>query len=217
MTDIRTIDIDEGLDALRSELTYTLLRLKANETTRDLAAPFEALLARWPAIRDGQLAAWDAEDAADVAIANADDAMDDATALVARDLLAIYQTYEHEQMKRFFGNDTPSAIQRLGVESQASRTAGWGPSLRTQGRTAAADAIEAAQAQASAAVAQRIAAAGARADHRVRVIQALFDDANALRRSTFGTLVTRGASANRPASWAARPFRRGRRRRPTPE
>jgi hypothetical protein len=69
-----------------------------------------------------------------------------------------------------------------------------------------------------AALDQRVAAGGARADHRVRVIQGYFDDANALRRSTFGGLVTYAAAHGLPPTWAQRPFRKGRTRRAkTPE
>ena len=89
MADIRTIDIDEGLETARRELKFTLRRLRRRESTRAFVAAFEALLARWPALRDAQLARWDAEDDADVDVADADDDLDDAVALTQKALLEV--------------------------------------------------------------------------------------------------------------------------------
>ena len=88
---------------------------------------------------------------------------------------------------------------------------GWSASLTTMGAgpAAAAAAIDAAFALGRAALAARVAAAGARADHRARDIQTFVDDVNALRRSTFGALVTYAAEQRVPSDWPSRFFRRG--------
>lgn len=213
MSDIRTIDINEGLDVLRSELKYTELRLLSRDETRPYAAAFTALLERWPAVRAGQLAAWDAEDAADVAVANADDDNDDAVLAVDAAILADGHPKGSATHARYLGTDTVKGVQKLGLESQLGRTADWAASLRSAGSPnmgRAADTVAAAQTAGQAALAQRVTAAGARADQRVRVIQAFFDDANALRQSTYGGLLTYAAANHKPVGWARRPFRKGR-------
>ncbi len=213
MTDIRSIDINEGLDALRSELKYTELRLLSRDATRSYAAAFTTLLARWSSVRDGQLAAWDGEDAADVAVANADDDLDDAMPATDAAILADGHPKGSATHARYLGTDTVKAVQRLGLESQIARTADWPASLRSAGSpnmAAAADAVAAAQTAGQAALTLRVTAAGARADQRVRVIQAYFDDANALRLSTYGGLLSYAVANHMAADWARRPFRKGR-------
>ena len=214
MADIRQVDIDEGLDALRSELKYTELRLLSREATRAFAAPFTALLDRWPAVRDWQLAAWDAEDAADVAVANADDDLDDLVPRVEAAAVRFYGAKDSPGVKRYMGEDTSKSIQRLGLESQLGRTADWAASLGTleSGAGSISERMAAVHVAGHAALAQRVAAGGARADHRLRVIQTYFDDANALRISTYGALLSYAAEHGLATDWARRPFRRGRRR-----
>ena len=186
MADIRTLDIDDGLEQLRSELKHTTRRLQRREVTRPFVAAFTTLLDRWPALRDGQLARWDAEDDAGVDVADADDDLDDAIVLVERALLQVLAGKDHPQYKRYFGDETPKSVQRLGLETQIARVADWPASLRTMGSTLTApvDSLEAALTAGRAALAARVTAGGARADHRSRDIQGFVDDANALRRST---------------------------------
>jgi hypothetical protein len=215
MTDIRTLEDDDGLEAIRADLKYSERRLSRREATRSYAAAFTTLLGRWSALRDAQLARWDAEDDADVAVADADDDLDDAITAVDKALLAHLAGKEHPQYVRYFGDDTVKGVQRLGLETQIARVEGWSASLRTMGDAPAraADALDAAITAGRAALAARVAAAAARADHRSRDVQSFVDDANALRRSTYGALVAHAAQNGLGTSWPNRFFRRGKRRR----
>lgn len=218
MTDIRTIDIDDGLDRARRELTFTIRRLRKREVTRAFVPAFEALLSRWPALRDGQLARWDAEDDAEVDVEDEDDDLDDAVAELSRELLTRLSGPTHPQYVVYFGDDTAKMVQRLGLETEIARVAPWPESLRPIGGTvdAAGQKIAACVVAGRAALEGRARAAQARADFRARDIQTFIDDLNALRRSTFGALVTHAAQSGLPTRWPNRFFRRGRPRRPRP-
>ena len=215
MTDIRTLDLDDGLDSARVELKYSRRRLQKRDVTRPYVAAFDALLARWPASRDGQLAHWDAEDDADVDVADVDDDLDDAMRDLDLALLTRVVSRDHPQYKHYFGDDTVNAVQRLGLEAQIARVEGWPESLRAIGGTveAAGVRIAAIVTAGRAALTARVRAAQARADYRAREMQTFVDDMNALRRSTFGALVAYAALNSLPASWPNRFFRRGRPRR----
>jgi hypothetical protein len=53
---------------------------------------------------------------------------------------------------------------------------------------------------------ERVAAAAARANHRVNAIRGFFDEANALRLTTFAQLLTLSASTGKSKSWPKRFF-----------
>jgi hypothetical protein len=211
MADIRTLSYeDEGLDALRSELRYTERRLTSRAETAALAAPFQALIARWAGIRDQQLALWDAEDDADVAVGNLDDDADDLVPPVSHALLHVLGSTSHPQYERVFGKDTPSTIQGLGLESQIARMADWPASLRTISPETAplGERVQGILTAGRVALDGRVASAAARADYRVGAIRGLFEEANAARLIAYGQLLGLAASTGKPKTWATRFFRK---------
>jgi hypothetical protein len=209
MADIRTLSHEsESLETAREELRYSERRLAARPETAALAVPFTTLLARWPGIRDAQLAHWDAEANADVAVANLDDDADDLVEDLSRFLINLFKGREHPQYKRIFGDDAPSGVQALGLESQRARMADWPAALREASPETApfADRIQTVLDAGRVALDERVAAAAARANHRVNAIRGFFDEANALRLTTFAQLLTLSASTGKSKSWPKRFF-----------
>lgn len=211
MADIRTLDSGTSLLNLRSEILFTKLRLEADERTNAHAAAFAGMLERFGPLSAGQLLKWDGEDAADVAVAVADDRLDDAVDQVeVRVRVSIDKN--HPQYARFFAGQTVKAIQRMGLESEIGRVEGWPASLAEMGPLAseAGTTLAAAIAAGRAALASRVSAAAARADHRASEIERFVDDLNALRRSTLGALMTSAAADGLSPSWPYRFFRKSR-------
>lgn len=214
MADIRTLSYEsEGLETLRSELRYTERRLLARPETAPLAEPFQALVARWPEIRDAQVGHWDAEDDADVAVANYDDDADDLILPISNALLNALGRTTHPLYERVFGDDTPSTITGLGLESQLLRMADWPTSLRAASPDLEAHAVlvQNVLVGGRAAIEARAAANAARADHRVTDVRAFFDEVNGTRLTAYGRLLGIAASADKGKTWATRFFRKGRR------
>ncbi|MCC6875152.1 MAG: hypothetical protein IT378_12665 [Sandaracinaceae bacterium] len=219
MADILTLFPDDGLETLRSHLVYTKVRLAQREATRPFVAAHDELLGRWSALHAGQLAAWDAEDEADARVAAADDELDDRTNELHADLLRTFGK-EHPTYQRYMGGDSRSALVRMGLATQLDRIEGWPASLRSLGGAlpAHADPLQQLVTDGRAALAARVAAASARADHRVGAYLAYVEDVNAVRRSTYGALVQYAADHQLPSDWARRFFRKQRRRpKPRPE
>ena len=215
MADIRTLSVDvDTLETLRSELRYTERRLLARSETAALALPFQGLTLRWAVIRDSQVAHWDAEDDADVSVSNSDDDADDLIHPVSYKLLSVLGGSDHPVYARILGSDAPSAIQGLGLESQVKRMADWPQSLRTASPelSGLAEQVEAVLTAGKAALDERSAAASARADFRVNELRAFFEEVNGVRLTTFGQLLGIGASTGKPKNWAARFFRKGRKK-----
>lgn len=207
MSDIVTLEADDGLDSIRSELVYTKTRLELREPTRALAVPFTALLTRWTLVRDGQLAMWDGEDAADANVAAFDDELDDRVKLIVGDLTHVFGK-DHPTFKRYMGGDTKTSIVRLGLGSEIERISSWPDSMRGVPPLAShPDALETLITDGTAALEERVRASSARADHRVREILPFVDDANALRRSTYYTLGTYAVEHSLPSTWPKRFFR----------
>ena len=217
MADIRTLSPDdEGLDTLRSELRYTERRLLARAETAALAEPFQGLVVRWSGVRDAQLAHWDAEDDADVAVGNLDDDADDLVLPISHKLLGVFGSTDHPMYVRVFGSDTPSTIQGLGLESQIKRMAEWPATLRAANPelTALADQVQVILTAGRTALDGRVAAASARADYRVTAIRAFYEEVNGIRLTAYGQLLGIAASTGKPKTWAARFFRKGKKRKP---
>lgn len=218
MADIRTLSYEsEGLETLRSELRYTERRFLARPETAPLAEPFQGLVARWPTLRDTQVAHWDAEDDADVAVGNFDDDADDLILPISHSLLHVLGRTNHPIYERIFGSDTPSTIQGLGLESQLLRMAEWPATLRAAGTEleAHADLVQNVLVGGRAAIEARVAANAARADHRVTEIRAFFDEVNGTRLTAYGQLLGIAASNGKPKTWATRFFRKGKKRKAT--
>ncbi|MBZ0116500.1 MAG: hypothetical protein K8H88_05890 [Sandaracinaceae bacterium] len=213
MADILTLSADDGLDALRSHLVYSKVRLARGEATRAFVAPFDELIARWGAIHAGQLAAWDAEDEADAHVAAVDGDLDDRTTEFVADLARILGK-DHPTYQRYLGGDTRSAIVRMGLATQLARLADWPASIRgmVAGLAVHAEPFQALVTEGQAALAARVSAASSRADFRVRALYEYVDDVNAVRRSTYGALVQHAAESRLPSDWAGRFFRKSRRR-----
>lgn len=207
MSDILTLDADDGLDSIRSEIIYTKTRLEVREHTRVFVPPFEALLTRWTLVRDGQLAMWDAETAADALVAAADDDLDDRTGLIVEDVTRSYPKTDPVR-QRFLGKDNKSGIVRMGLATQITRLEGWPDSLRATAPLAPhADPLVGLLTEGREALAVRVRANSARADHRVSEIIAFVDDVNGVRRGTYHGLGEYAVENKLPASYPKRFFR----------
>lgn len=207
MSDILTLEADDGLDSIRSEIIFTKSRLEVREHTRIFVPPFEALLTRWTLVRAGQLAMWDAETRADALVAAADDDLDDRTGLIIEDVTRSYEKKDPVR-QRFLGKDTKSGIVRMGLATQITRLEGWPDSLRaTAPLVAHADPLVGLLAEGRDALAARVRANSARADHRVSEIIAFVDDVNGVRRSTYYGLGDYAVENKLPASYPKRFFR----------
>jgi len=108
---------------------------------------------------------------------------------------------------RYF-SDTPSAIIRLGLESETARVRGWVDSLCREPEAslqALGARLRKAIEGADQVLERRRKAGAARSDHRVREIASLVDDVNSARRSLYGTLDEEG-SRQSPAARLGRPL-----------
>lgn len=210
MADIRTLSYEaESLDTLRVELRYTERRLAARPETAALALPFHEILARWPGIRDQQHALWDAEEDANVLISNTDDDADDFVDNTSRALLHHLGSKEHPLYQRLFGALSPSELQALSLEPQRAKMADWPSTLRLMPAEMgpAADQAQALLDAGRTALDARVAANVARAGYRITTIRGFFEEANALRLTTFAQLLQQSAMAKRPKNWPKRFFK----------
>lgn len=208
----RILPHDIALDELWSELLYSEVRAASNAHAQDLAPHFAGLVKRTEETLLGQRKAWRAEIGAQAAVDAADDALDDNVGALASSLLRVAQ--EDRGSPRFvrYFPKAPSAVVRLGLESELDRVRGWPDSLKGEAEKelkALAKPFAQNVTDGETALRARDRAAGARADHRVREIVRLVDDANAVRQSICGELMQRAVEHRLPSDWAARFFRHG--------
>jgi len=112
--------------------------------------------------------------------------------------------------QRYF-TSTPSAVTRMGLESELSRVRGWVASLGSEPEQSLEDLgtrLAAIITQGEAALEQRRQAVAARSDHGVRTVTPLIEDINAARGSLYGRLAEQGRKARLPLDWPGRFFRR---------
>ena len=151
------------------------------------------------------------EVAAQAVVRAADDALDDCVQAIGRALIdAERGNRQSVRYKRYF-TSTPSAVVRMGLESELSRVRGWVASLASEPEQSLKDLgtrLAAIIKQGEAALEQRRQAVSARSDHGVRVVTPLIEDINAARGSLYGSLAEQGRKARLPLDWPSRFFRR---------
>ena len=129
---IRTLQEDESLDSVWDELVFTEARLKGDQDGKEFVSLVFSLIARLEEARKGQLAARREEVAAQAVVRAADDALDDCVQAIGRALLdAERGNRQSVRYKRYF-TSTPSAVVRMGLESELSRVRGWVASLASE-------------------------------------------------------------------------------------
>lgn len=207
---IVTIQHDDSLDSVWQELVYSEARCLKDVNAKDLAPHFTVLIERCEAVRGGQLKAWRAEIVAQAGVDAADDALDDDVEDLHTDLVHIERNVRTARYKMYFPRPKGEIV-RLGLESELGKVRTWPAALQAEpekvlqdhGAKLAID-IEAGDV----AIKGRQTSAGERALHRVKEIVTLIDDVNAMRRSVYGTLVTRASELKLGLDWPTRFFRR---------
>jgi hypothetical protein len=208
---IRTLDDSLSLDGFWEELVFTEARLLGDDQGKEFAPTFSQLLARVEQVRSGQLGTWRDEVAAQAAVAAADDQLDDwVRALDVALTNVVAQDTRSPRYRRYFAV-APSAIIRLGLESELGRVRAWADSLASEPEAVLQDLgsqLNKLVEQGDQALDQRRKAAASRSDHRVRVIASLVDDINGARLSLYGSLTKKAADLHLPHDWPNRFFRR---------
>jgi hypothetical protein len=199
------------MDAVWDELTYSEARMLKDKDASDLAPQMSAQIERLENVRTGQYAAWRAEIVAQAGVDAADDGLDDTVDEISKELLsAAGGDRKSPRYARYFSTP-PSLVIRLRLESEIKRVEGWPASLATEpekGLNALGATLGADIGTGKEALQQRVDAAAARADHRVREIVALVDEVNAVRLSVYGILVQRVGPRKLARDWPNRFFKR---------
>lgn len=207
---IRTIWQNASLDSIWEDLVFSESRMLHDLNAADLAPSMAELVERCEVVRGGQYASWRAEIVAQAGVAAADDELDDTVDTIDGAIQhAEGRDRSAPRYKRYFGV-APSAIIRLGLESEMGKVRSWPESLKSEPEKdlrKAGEALAKNVQAGDAALALRRKAAAERADHRVREIVRLIDDVNAARLSIYGTLVNRAAELKLAKDWPNRFFR----------
>lgn len=216
---MRTLSADESVDTIWEELVYTEARLRGDPRTSDLAAPVTEQLERLDGVRRGLWGVWRAEVLAQAAVDSADDDLDDSVDGLGKELLTtVGHDRKHPRFTRYF-SQSPSMVIRKGLQAELEQVRGWPASLATEAEAPLQQRghdLEGRITQGDAAIAQRLQAANARADYRVRQLYTFIDDVNAVRRSLYGELTKRAVEKKLAKDWPERFFKRWARKAPAP-
>lgn len=214
MSDIRTIPENASLDQIWEEGVFTEARMLKDSNAEDFAPRFGEMVERTETVRAGQYQAWRKEIVAQAGVSAMDDRIDDVVEEVVEQIYTVSGKDRSSPRFRRYSDGPPSAILRLGLESEIKRVEGWPTSLAGEPEPATkalAPKMEQTIAEGRQALSDRVKSASERADHRVREIVRLIDDLNALRLSVYGALVQRAVDRGLPRDWPNRFFRRARR------
>lgn len=199
-------------------IIYTLARLSAHPLGKPFVGDFKALEKRLDAVEAGQRGVWRDEVLAQAAVDAIDDTLDDATRELSRQLRFV-DGDRSARVKRYFPKPA-TRFTALGLQSQIEAVASWPQSLKAEPepvlKKLAAD-VQGAISAARSVLDDRIAAAAARADHRVREIVRFSEDHNRLRLATHAALTSAGVKASLARDFADRFFRRESRESGDPE
>lgn len=202
---VPTIQLASSLEVIWMESAYTRACTKAEPLAQDLEPIFIAFVKRTLEVGAEQRNHWEDDliQQANIRFLNIN--LDSQTSSVDKHvLLRVDMNRKDSEYQQFFPQ-APSAIIKLGLESQLDVVRGWPTKL---------DAIDDAQIQAHGKslgqlIVQGDAAIQARADarartavHRVRRIEALIHDLNAARQSAYGELLKRAVANDKPKAWA---------------
>lgn len=189
---------------------YTEACLLQNKLTADLAQGITKHLAAWEKINNGQLGCWRAEIAAQAGVDEKDSDLDETVGEIDHALYGLERDTKAPRYKRYF-TKAPSAIVRMGLESELGVVRGWTESLAGEPDKPLQDLgkrLSRNVKEGDAAVSERRSARGRTKDHRVREIDAFVDEVNLTRRMILGELIQRGAREKLPKSWPARFFKK---------
>ena len=190
---------------------FTEARLLGDEQAKAFAPIISALLVRVEQMHGGQLGLRREVATAQAQVDAIDDQLDDWVRTLDTALLTIVQQDAQSPRYRRYFSAAPSAVIRLGLESELGRVRSWAgslasesePTLQQLGARLSKLALDG-----DAALERRRQAATARTDHRVRSITTLIDDINGARLSLYGQLILRATELHLPSDWANRFFRR---------
>jgi hypothetical protein len=198
---VRMLRDDQSLDSAWADLTFTEARLPGDANAKEFAPTFTQLRQRLEEVRGGQHGTWREELVAQAAVSAADDALDDWVhdLDVALPHLVAGDT-QSPPYRRYFAT-VPSALIRMGLESELGRVRAWPDSLAGESDAelkSLADRLRTLIAQGEAALEARRKASAERSDHRVRPIASLIDDLNNARLSLYGNLARKAAELRPP-------------------
>ena len=208
---IRTIQSDESLDSVWEELVYTEARLLKDPMTVALAVPITALIARTEEVQTGQRRAWRDEIVAQAGVDAGNDTLDEVVDEFSEELRhAEGGSVQTPRYRRYF-KQPRNEIVRLALEAELGKVETWPASLASEPEAELKTLgvrLGHVMSSGGQALAERVSAAGRRADHRVRQIHLLIDDSNAARLSLYGTLLQVVTEQGRPRDWPNRFFRK---------
>lgn len=208
---VRMLQDSDSLDSIWEECVYSEARLAHDEHAKDLTPVMGKLVARVEKTWQSQRAVWRAEILAQAGVDATDDELDVQVTELSQALLLVTKgDRKHPRFVRYF-SESPTHIVRLGLQSEVERVRGWPASLKGETEKPLIQlgkGIDATLSAADKVLADRVAAASARADHRVREIVALVEDANAARLSVYGALALRVEKHGLPRDWPSGFFRR---------
>jgi len=118
-----------SLESFSEELVFTETRLLVDDLAKELAPPITQLLARAREVREAQFGTRHDEVAAQAAVAAVDDQLDDLVRELGKTLLRVVNDDTRSPLYLRYFSYTPSAIIRLGLESEIARVRGWVDSL----------------------------------------------------------------------------------------
>ena len=204
------------LEDVWDELVYSEARLRHDENAKDLTADISKLCDKVLEVRLGQLNAWKAETFAQAGIFGANFMLDAFTVKFERSVRRSLEDAEVKEPTKDPRYTTyfPEAISRTigrALNSQLEVTKPMLVHLRmekTPEVSAHLPTMEALYSQGAAAIDEQQRAEAARRNHRTNEIVAIFEEANSLRKSIYGTLTTREAERRQPSGWADSFFRK---------
>jgi hypothetical protein len=210
MPESHKIPENASVDNIWEELTWFQSRASVDPDAKELVAQVVPLLERVEQVRVTQYRKWQAELLAQASVDYMDTRLDVTIRELDQALLTVAsRNRKSPRYTRYFSNN-PSAVIRMGLEAELGRVAPWVQSLKTEAEPelrAFGERLEKDIADSRGALEQRISAAAANADHRVREIVRLVDDTNRVFLALSGALVQKAAEKNYPRDWPSGFFR----------
>ncbi len=193
---------------------YTEARLQGDPLTQDLVEPHTELITRSETVRVGQRRTWREAIVAQAAVDTVNIRLDVTTRAFSSQLVFTEQgRRETPRFRRYLPSGVHEVV-RMALGKQVSAMRSWPGSLAGEPEAelqSFGPQIAGLLTEGDTALQSRVDAAARRADYRVREIATLVDDVNAVRVSTMGSLLQRGAKLGMTRDWAESFFRRAER------
>jgi hypothetical protein len=217
---MRTIDRRDSLEVVWGELVYTEARTSADRFASDFAPRMTSLVTEVEEVRRQQLGSWRTEIVAQAEVDAANDDIDELVVEYADTMLFLFKDRKSSRFTRYFGNQSPHKFVRMGLEAQLAAMKGWPTSIQNEPEEqlkAFAVRFTTAMDEGDVALADRVKAAAARVDFRVKVIEPFIDKVNSVRTTLYADLLKRADEKKLPKGWADTFFRpQTRNERPVP-